>query len=56
MPPSDATALAISMTSSGCSGPPLSNLVTSPHAPSRIDRIVSSFIRASCAGVAGAWE
>ena len=53
MPPSDATTFATSITSSGYSGPPLSNRVTRPHAPSRIDRAASSFIRSSSAGVGG---
>src|SRR4030095_4894017 len=54
MPPCDATTLASSMTSCGCAGPPLSNLVTSPQAPSRIERSVSAFMRSSSAALARA--
>ncbi len=43
----------MSSTSSGCSGPPLSKRVTSPHAPSSIDRATSSVMRWRSAAVAG---
>ena len=48
-----ATVFAMAMISSGCSGPPLSNRVTSPHAPSCIERATRSVIFLISSGEAG---